>query len=240
MFANKTRTINVNLNQFIVETPHFQRPITEYHVNLIYQESKKWLDNNCVPPFQNITVAEYAEIIPGTVTTTYKYLLLDGQHRYTAYKRHYNEGKIFNVDIQIVTCSNIQEAEYFYCIFNNRIEHSYVELHENSSFTQLDREIQALITNDKERFSTSNNCARPKVRVSSFMNRWMICNSRKEIKDIEQFKNWLINKNLHEYNRYASYQFSSIVLPDTSSSIIGKAIAKQWYLGLKFDYLWMD
>lgn len=232
--------MNVNLNQFIVETPHFQRPLTENHVNLIYYESKKWLDNNCVPPFQNITVAEYAEVIPGTVATTYKYLLLDGQHRYAAYKKHYMEGKIFNVDIQIVTCSNIQEAEYFYCIFNNRIEHSYVELHDNSKFTELDKQVQSLITNDSERFSTSNNCARPKVRVSSFMNRWMISNSRKRIKNIEEFKTWIQEKNIEEYKRYASYNFSSIVLPDTSESIIKKAYTKQWFLGLKFDYAWLE
>lgn len=237
---SKTRHLTVSVSLFNVQIPSFQRPLNNDHVQLIYNETNRWLSRNYSPPFQSITIGEYPEIMENSHTSIYNYIILDGQHRYEAYKRHTLEGKNFTFEIDVINCANIEEANYFYQIFNRRMEHSNIELTNNLSITNLDKEIQRYISNDSIHFTTASNGARPRIRVNDIFDKYMKSNIRSSIKSLDDFRNYLNLKNNEEYVKFSQLGFSRLTGTGVTQSIIDKAVKINWWLGLDFNYTWLE
>lgn len=197
------------------------------------------MDINYSPPFQSITVGEFPDVMQNSPTTVYKYIILDGQHRYEAFKRHFQEGRSFQFDIEVINCANINEANYFYELFNSRLEHSNVEITNNLSITPLDKEIQNYISNDSTYFTPSSNGTRPKIRAPVFFDKYMKSNDRKQIKSLFDFKTYLTMKNKEEFTKIQQYGFERIIGSGVSDSIIKKAQNINWWLGLDFNLTWL-
>lgn len=236
----KKRHLNVNIGSFNPEIPYFQRPLIDEHVKSIYDETKKWIDIGYLPQFQAISIGEYPELSIDSPTSTYKYVILDGQHRYAAFRRHFDEGRVFNFDVEIFNCANIEEANYFYQLFNKRIEHSAVELTDNLSITDLDRQIQSYISNLTTYFTNSASGSRPRIRTSAFFDKYMKSNARKNIKSIDDFLKFINIKNQQEKMRIAQFGISRIVGSGVSDSIMAKAQNIDWWLGLDFNLTWLE
>lgn len=236
----KKRHLNVNISSFNPETPYFQRPLIKEHIKAIYDESRKWLDIGYSPPFPSITIGEYPDLSLNSVTSTYKYVILDGQHRYTAFKHLFQEGRSFNFDVEIINCANIEEANYFYQLYNKRIEHSNFELTENSSITDLDRQIQSYVSNLTTHFTNSPNGSRPKIRTSTFFDKYMKSNARKTIRSLDEFLSFLSLKNEQEKQKINQYGIARIVGSGVSDSIMVKAQNLNWWLGLDFNLTWLE
>ncbi len=105
--------------------PLFQREFIEERIEHFYTKIINYVvkNNNKVTPYLNILHCVLYEN---------KYYIVDGQHRYYAYKRYYD---IYNNDFEIVfcikDCNNIQEVKEYFIDLNNNYQLHDIILDEN-------------------------------------------------------------------------------------------------------------
>lgn len=123
---------NVYLDTFNLVIPIFQRKLIESHVDRIINETIKYVINIGSVPFQPISVSRYQESSEKGIC--FKFHIIDAQHSYETYKKIYDRGTRFPVDIYVINCSDYNEAFYFYKLFNENIKHSRIKLQNPLSF----------------------------------------------------------------------------------------------------------
>ena len=225
---------NVDLDSFLIDIPIYQRVLNEQHVESIYHESLKFLQLNLRPPFSPISIGYYPEM-HGSISIP-KYNIIDGQHRYRAYMKLYRDGYKFPVDLHVINCQNIEEAKYFYSIWNRRLEHGSHEIEHVGSANDLDKHIERYITSSISKFG-AHNCQRPRIRIKTFMDRWMVSNVRRTITSLEEFITFLDRSNISMRDNLLS---SPLYQSSVSNLIKVKAQELNWYLGIDLECQWLN
>jgi hypothetical protein len=227
---------NIVLKTFNVEIPSYQRVINNEHVEKIYFTSLQYLKQNISPPFPPISIGRYLETCNSI--SVYKYYVIDGQHRYQAYMKLHNSGYNFNVDIHIIDCQDINEAIFFYSIMNSRLEHSVLQVEKPDIFIDLDKQIISLINTQIDKFVSKSNGQRPKIRIPTFIDKYMKSSLRQNINCVEDF-----NKLLYEQNETMRYKLlndpSYFSRFNITKNLWNKANTINWYLGLDLELGWI-
>lgn len=238
MLKRKCQISSVNLNSFSLEIPPFQRQLNLSHVDSIYEKAMMYISIGTVPPFPPISVARYPVNILGM--SVFKFYIIDGQHRYETYMRLYRNGTIFDVDIHVTFCDSIEEAEGLYKMFNTRMEHSQIEVSNPSGITPLDKEIQDFLYKHGDVFSHKSNAQRPKVRIPSFIDKYMASKVRLTIKSLEDFQKYLRDMNNSKDEEYSKMSRADLCYKfKITDSIITKAKELNFYLGYSMDLYWV-
>jgi len=224
---------NIDLDTFSVDIPSYQRILNDGHVESIYRESLRYLQLNLRPPFSPMSIAYYPEI-RGVISIP-RYNIIDGQHRYHAYMKLYRAGYRFLVDLHVISCANIEEAKHLYSIWNQRLEHGTHEIEHVGSANDLDKQIETLITSLITKFGPYK-CQRPRIRIKTFMDRWMISNSRQAITSLEEFIIFLDRSNISMRDNLL---LSPLYHSSVSNLIKMKAQELNWYLGIDLECLWL-
>lgn len=228
---------NIDLSTFEIEIPIFQRTLNLEHVDRIYNKATEYLKFGNDIPFPLISVAYYPILIGGV--STYKFYIIDGQHRYEAYKRLKNNGYIFILDIQVITCGSVEEAEVLYRLYNERMEHSNIELYNHGIQNDLDRQILIYLYSNENLFSINLQCKRPKIKTNIFYDKWIKSNIRKNIKNITEFEQWLFDTNIKfrsQLNFMTMVEFARL---EITESLLNKANSINWFLGLDKTLSWL-
>jgi hypothetical protein len=99
--------------------PNFQREFIEERVNYFYNKiidyalSDNYSSIYPIPFLNMIYCAKYNNLL----------FILDGQHRYYAYKKYYNYTKRqFNIIVNIKTCNTSEEVKEYYRELNNNYQ----------------------------------------------------------------------------------------------------------------------
>lgn len=226
---------NIDLNTFVLEIPNFQRPLNDSHVAEIISTAHEYISKGMGSPFPLLSIARYPD------GASYKFCIIDGQHRYRAYKIMYERGFKFNIDIHVINCSDVSEAFKFYQLCNKRMDHSEVQLQSPQQIQPVEMEIYRWINaSDQTQLFGPNNCQRPRVRIQTFIDKYSVCNVRQLIKSFDDFRIYLENKNNEEKVRILSNVdifCRSNDLPN--NNIIEKARSINWYLGLSKNLDWL-
>lgn len=128
--TNKDKIIIIKFSEFInkykPQIPLIQREYIDERVEHFYNKIKNYIienGNNNIPPFLNLIHC---------VNFNEKNYILDGQHRYKAYKRYYdNYNNNFDIVFAIKYCSLYQEVKDYFKDLNNNFELHDIILDEN-------------------------------------------------------------------------------------------------------------
>jgi len=128
--TNKDKIIIIKFSEFInkykPQIPLIQREYIDERVEHFYNKIKNYIienGNNNIPPFLNLIHC---------VNFNEKNYILDGQHRYKAYKRYYdNYNNNFDIVFAIKYCSLYQEVKDYFKDLNNNFELYDIILDEN-------------------------------------------------------------------------------------------------------------
>ena len=103
----------LNLNIII---PDIQREIDENHVENIIKFMEDYYDT-----YNNYIFINVLTITKFHMNEMIKYSLIDGQHRYVAYKKLYEkyEDRDMNIDLEIITVSNESQIDKLFKIINS-------------------------------------------------------------------------------------------------------------------------
>ena len=227
---------NVDLDCFELVIPKFQREITESHVDVIVNETYKYVSNGVGVPFPPISVAKYQE------NFCLKFHIIDGQHRYQAYKKLYLRGIKFLVDIHVVNCINYEEAFYFYGLFNSNLRHSNAQLENPSIFSPVELEIHRWIgLSENSKYFGNDRAARPKIRINKFIDKLNKSSIKNTFTNLEDFKRYLFQVNNNMKNNFISSQslYNYLIENDVSQSIYTKSCEIDFYLGLDKNLSWL-
>ena len=228
----------VYLDLFTFETPRFQRQINQSHVEEIIKTISKYVISKLGSPLPPISVAQY-QIDNGTFLSV-NLKIIDGQHRYHAYKKLYADGNRFPVDIHVINCADQNEAEMFYQLFNKRLEHSEIQLKNPSNFSDIETEIHRWI-NDKSNAHIfgADRSQRPKIRISKLIDKFHLSSDKNSISSVEQFYQYLQMKNEEVKNQIMSNKELYIYGKSITPQMFNKAAELNWFLGLDNDLSWI-
>lgn len=226
-----------NINNIRLETPWFQRPIYESHIEKIYKKALEYLQNNIEPLLPLMCIGWYP--VSNNGIWIYKYHIIDGQHRYYAYRKLANDGYLFPITFQKIICGNEIEAYEQYCLYNTRIEHTISDLQRNDSISLLDTEIRKLLTTKYNDYFSHESCKRPRIRLNDFLNRFENSNDKSSILNINDFSNYLNLKN-EEIKYKINFSPNLLVIWKVTESIRKKSEEMNFYLGLDSNLSWID
>lgn len=229
--------LNINPLEMVLEKPEFQRTLNNEHKMKIYNKAIEYLNVGDCIPFPLICVAFYPVLIGGV--SVYKYYIIDGQHRYEAYKLLKQNGYNFTIDVQVITCANSYEAEELYKLSNQRMEHSLTELYNHNIQNDLDREIQNYLYTHEAYFTVSKAGKRPKIKAEIFYDKWIQSSIRPTIKSISEFESYLINMNNKFKHHLYSLNVNEISRYELTESLFKKATEINWFLGLDKTLSWL-
>lgn len=224
---------DVDLDTFQLEIPNFQRSLNQEHVDEIFKTTIEYVKLEAGTPFPILSIARYQEGL------TYKFFIIDGQHRYHAYKKIYQLGYKFLVDIQVVNCVDANEALHLYKLSNKRMEHSETQLNDETS--QLEKDI-IIWMNEKEqsKFFGYNMSPRPKIRIQTFIDKFHNSSIKSKIYNLDDFRIYLTNKNEEIKQTFLRDIYYFRCQYDLTESMIKKAIDLNFFLGLDKNLAWLN
>jgi hypothetical protein len=208
--TEKDKIIIINFNDFIKEynpiIPMYQREFIEERVLYFYNKLIKYAlsDKYSIKypiPFLNMI---YCSIFDKNV------YILDGQHRFYAYKKYYTETKRdFNIVVNIKECDTSNEVkEYFQELNNNYVLHKLI-LEENDLEKAKEIKIYMKIKYGKH-LSNSESPRYPNINLDQFcnylLNNYKDITSKSMLQKMEEL-NEDIKKNLKNEN-YELYELA--------------------------------
>ena len=127
--TNNDKIIRISFTDFInnykPQIPHFQREFIEERINYFYNKILNYIikyGNNNIP-FLNLIHCVFFDN---------KYYIVDGQHRFYAYKKYYNEYQNdFNITFIVKNCLLFQEVKDYFIDLNNNYQLHDIILDEN-------------------------------------------------------------------------------------------------------------
>lgn len=216
-----------NILEFNFEIPPFQRPLSEQHVNNIVNGIETKILHGKKPLLRAI---ESLYIISNG---KYRYILIDGQHRYEAYRRLYAKGCKIPIYINFMNCENEEEMKEYYTTINSQLEHNDFELKGDIShlYTQIVNYL-----NEQPQFFSSVKCQRPKCNIGTFMSHFM---KNSKVKTLDEFKQYIEYKNRVLSDRFARNPNLLNGFSNGTSTVIVKTKELGFYLGVDLNYSWM-
>lgn len=229
----------VDLDQYMFEAPKFQRQINEEHINEIIKTIHKYVISGLGTPLPPISVAQYQVDNGSFLSVNLK--IIDGQHRYHAYKKLYEMGNKFLVDIHVINCVDYNEAEMFYQLYNKKLEHSQIQISNSSSFSELELEIHRWINlSSNSKLFGSDKSQRPKIRISKLIDKFHISSIKNSISSFNDFYTFLQNKNEEIKQTILTNKMSYEYGKDITNNMYEVAFSLNWFLGLDKELSWLN
>lgn len=226
---------NVDLDTFVLEIPLFQRPLNDSHVEEIKVATQEFVRYGMGTPFPLLSIAKYTD---GNV---YKFCIIDGQHRYHAYKKLYQQGMKFLIDIHVINCNDINEVFKFYQLCNKRMDHAHSQLQNQITKHSHETDIHTWINSAEcSSFFSAQKCQRPRIFIPKFIDKYEKSSVRYKINSLAEFKEYLKSKN-DEILAFINKDINGFLRANDmpNNEIYEKAKRINWYLGLNKDLAWI-
>lgn len=226
---------DIDLDTFTLDIPDgIQRPINEFHVNEILTTVKEFVRNGMGTPLPLISIARCPE------GGLYKFYIIDGQHRYRAYKNLYQDGFKFKIDIHVIECVDINEVKKFYDLCNKRMEHANTQLAPLDNRPQYIKDIHLWINHiDRSKFFSPYKCNRPKILVSKFIDKYEHSSVKNQHRSFNDFHSYLINTN-EKFKEVININKDYFMrMNGVTDKMMNEAVEINWYLGLTKDLTWL-
>jgi hypothetical protein len=217
--TNNDKIIIIKFSDYLYyykpQIPLFQREFIEERINHFYQKILNYIiknGNNNIPFLNLIHCVNFDN----------KYYIVDGQHRFYAYKKYFDIYKNdFNITIAIKDCTTLQEVKDYFIDLNNNFQLHDIILDEND----LDKSIiiKSHIKNKYGKCCSNSSTPRyPNINLDQLTKYFLdinknttskgIINKIEELnKDIEQYlkinNNELYEMGLKKQKFYLSYIF---------------------------------
>ena len=225
--------LNIEKLLNIVKVPDIQRTIDDEHVENIYNYQKQLFLKNSHYSFNPINLCH----IEGDNSTW----IIDGQHRFCAMRKLYNEGHIFSVFVLIINVKNEEERDEQYHIVNlNRP----TAIAKNSNHDlDISRFIKRFAFTYKDYIKKSSSPQRPNVNVDILREKLINLDilSKKKFNDFE--KEFMTEVRLLSlfYSECSATKLKDWGIPNPSQQKLKcKEKKNELYLGLYNQFEWVD
>lgn len=228
----RSKTVCVDITGLPLELCPFDRKIDDNHVMVLCITAMYDIRQGIAPSFPPLCVARIPIIM--NKTKYYKFFIIDGQHRYMAYKKLQDSGHIFDFDVQILHCNNMVELQSKYDLYNNKIDYSI----KKETLNTLDREIQFYVMKTLGNFFTKDKKKSIKIDYDKFFEKYWQSEARKKIHSVYDFMAWIAleNQNFKDllYHDIPYYRSLNLDL-----ELVDEAIREDIFLGLDVKMNWL-